>query len=478
VLESHKEWAAIAKRFPKRNWRDVEPIGLNAWSAAKYEHTGLAKIHKRSYDANVLVEIRDVRVPASSHHPSFTRLAKHRTHLIAYTHADLIDEETRDKVEDWTNTIWPESQSIFVDTRADSRNDKLHLFDKMYDGLLYHIEKKSQNFALTVGVPNVGKSSVLMALLRLGQQRGLLPKSSVKTRRSTKKSGIQRGQKPAVEDVPGKTREITEYMLREKPRAFFMDVPGITPPRFYFRERPEVWLAYGAANLLPLEKAALQNVEMQKQFCDYVLHCANRDGVFHYVDKLRLNGPTNDIDECLSKLANKFADKLDEEKLTLKRCENFLKLYNTGNLGPLILDDMSDLGWRPFEFKDDHFISKNQKKSGRSDRRDYSDMYDGVGGDWAGPDRGSSAKKGNKRQNHPIGEEDYQFDDDDEDLEYFERGRKNSASKGVKGIKNDNDNWFDDYNDIMAAQLGAGDRSNHKKDGGKHGGGRRSNQRI
>ena len=121
VLESHKEWAAIAKRFPKRNWRDVEPIGLNAWSAAKYEHTGLAKIHKRSYDANVLVEIRDVRVPASSHHPSFTRLAKHRTHLIAYTHADLIDEETRDKVEDWTNTIWPESQTIFVDTRADSR---------------------------------------------------------------------------------------------------------------------------------------------------------------------------------------------------------------------------------------------------------------------------------------------------------------------------------------------------------------------
>jgi ribosome biogenesis GTPase A len=211
----------------------------------------------------------------------------------------------------------------------------LHHFDEIYDTLLHCIEQKSQNFALTVGVPNVGKSSVLASLLRLGRQRGLIPKNAVKTRVSPTKKSTTNGRQPGVEDKPGKTREITEYLLREKPSAFFMDVPGITPPGFYFKERPEVWFSFGATNLLPLSKYALQNVEMQKQFCDYILCCANRDGVFHYVDKLRLDGPTDDINECLSKLANKYATKWDAEKLTLKRCENFLKLYNTGNLGSL-----------------------------------------------------------------------------------------------------------------------------------------------
>ncbi|KAL7479451.1 hypothetical protein ACHAW6_005180 [Cyclotella cf. meneghiniana] len=353
---NHGKWSDAVKHFPKRNWTEIEPIGLEAWSAARYEYKGLANIHKRSYDASVLLEIRDVRVPASSHHPSFTRLAKHRVHLIAYTHADLIDSKTRDRVENWTKAIWPESLSIFLDTRADCRtNDTLHHFDEIYDTLLHCIEQKSQNCALTVGVPNVGKSSVLVSLLRLGRQRGLIPKNAVKTRVSPTKKSTTNGRQPGVEDKPGKTREITEYLLREKPRAFFMDVPGITPPGFYFKERPEVWYGFGATNLLPLSKYALQNVEMQRQFCDYVLYCANRDGVFHYVDKLRLDGPTDDINACLSKLANKYATKWDVEKLTLKRCENFLKLYNTGNLGPLVLDDMSDLAWKPFKVNDGHF---------------------------------------------------------------------------------------------------------------------------
>ena len=348
VTSNQAKWAEIAKTFPITKWNTVHPTGLDNWSSAAYELKGLAKIHKRSYDANVLVEIRDVRVPATSHHPSFTRLAKHRTHLIAYTHADLIDEATRHRVETWTNRIWPESRSIFVDTRVDSRNDSLHHFDDMLDGLLSCIERSSQNFALMVGVPNVGKSSVLMTLLRLARQRGIIPKKMIKTRASPKKSNLRKGQKPSVEDIPGKTREITEYLLRDKPRAFFMDVPGITPPPDFFEDRPDAWFGFGATNLLPLSEDALEDIKLQKQFCSYVLHCANRDSIFHYVDKFQLSGPTNDIDECLSQLSNKYKGKLDEEMLTLKRCQTFLKLFNTGNLGPLVLDDMGNFGWRPY----------------------------------------------------------------------------------------------------------------------------------
>ena len=161
----------MVQNFPNKiNWKSIEPTGLNLFfNSAPYEHRGLAQIHERSYDARVLLEIRDVRVPASSHHPSFTRLAKHRTHLIAYTHADLIDEATRDGVLKWTNTCWPHAQQIFfVDTRIDSRKsgdtNSSSAYMELYNGILKHLT--SSNQALTVGVANVGKSSILQSILR------------------------------------------------------------------------------------------------------------------------------------------------------------------------------------------------------------------------------------------------------------------------------------------------------------------------
>ena len=46
--------------------------------------------------------------------------------------------------------------------------------------------------------------------------------------------------KPKVRDVPGFTKELTQYLLRDKPKAYCLDVPGITPPPDFFYERPQV----------------------------------------------------------------------------------------------------------------------------------------------------------------------------------------------------------------------------------------------
>jgi len=340
-----------------RKWRnkhfDIGPFDGYLPSGLKYEIDALKAIHKISFDANVLLEIRDVRVPASTHHPSFTRLAKHRLHLICYTHADVIDVATRDKVEQWTQESWPKSRSIFVDSRQE-RGDA-ESFDTVYDGLLHHIDSRGGiNSALTVGVPNTGKSSLLLSLLRNAKSRGLIPKNKVKTKISGKGKGLRKGSSPEILDVPGKTRTITEYLIREKPRAFFLDVPGMTPPTFFFEERPEAWFGFGAVNCLPMSKAMKEDPELQTAFCDYVLYCMNRDRIFQYVDKLGLDGPTNDIDEALSNISTRYADKLREDKLQLKRCATFLKLFNTGNLGPVILDDLRE-PYKQFSFKDKHF---------------------------------------------------------------------------------------------------------------------------
>lgn len=373
----NKTLSSWKMRVKAKRW-NVEPYRLTP--QANYEVEALKEIHSRSYSANVLLEVRDVRLPASSHHPSFTRLAKHRLHLVCYTHADMIDAATRDRVEDWTNRSWPGSRSIFVDSR-EHRQNVAEGFNLVYDSLLKHIEESGgMNTALTVGVSNTGKSSLLLALIRTARARGEIPqklkvaqaigKKNKKRRVSKAKSSV------AIQDKPGKTREITEYLLREKPRAFFLDVPGMTPPAFFFAERPEAWFGFGAANLLPTGKDVDEDLQIQMSFCDYVLHAMNRDGLFGYVKKLNLQRPTDDLNLVLEAV-KMGREGFDQEVLMKQRCKSFLSLFNHGSFGPVILDDISQL-YKNFVFKDSHFTKRfhgyERKPDAKADKFDDDDF--------------------------------------------------------------------------------------------------------
>lgn len=400
--EQQAKWERMVRRdFDKPPQFQIPPHQVSG--PAPYEFDALEEVHNKSYSSNVLLEVRDVRVPASSHHPSFTRLAKHRLHLICYTHADMIDAATRDRVEKWTQKSWPDSKSIFVDVRenrpiyADGKSKKERqkeqkenkdevetqetpegVWDLVYDSLLKHLEEKGgNNVALTVGVANTGKSSLLMALMKTARNRGELPKG--KTRARTPSYVNRKGKRvkarmvkagpAAIEDRPGKTRELTEYLLREKPRTFFLDVPGVTPPSFFLEERPESWYALAATNLLPPNAINLRTPDPDTftAICDYVLRCLNRDGCFGYVRKFDLKEPTDDVQVLLETLNNKYAHKIDARKLQLRRCETFLKLLNTGNLGSVILDDLT-YPHKKFEFKEHHFKKKNRNPRDRDER--------------------------------------------------------------------------------------------------------------
>lgn len=379
----------------------------------------MENIHKRSYDANVLLEIRDVRLPASTHHPSFTRLAKHRLHLICYTHADMIDASTRDRVRKWTQRSWPDSDCFFADTREARSSPES--FESLYQWIINSLDKKGGNrTALTVGVPNTGKSSVLLNLLKHARHCGLIPKQ-VKARVSLKKKSLHAAGGVGIHDAPGKTRELTDYLLLKNPRTYFLDVPGMTPPPFLFDERPEAWYGFGAANLLVLPKDYSINVECQTLFCEYVLYAMNRDRLFDYVKQLNLTEPTNDVHVALSRLGGKDKDKLSGDALKLKQCRTFLKLLNTGNFGPVILDDIQR-SFRPFTFRDSHFQKKKggrdyddddadewdyRKQTGKTSRRDYdsSSNNNNNGAEW------DSRKHigGKRRRNIDDNEEAFSF---------------------------------------------------------------------
>ncbi|KAL9187226.1 hypothetical protein ACHAXT_001329 [Thalassiosira profunda] len=400
-----RKWAAKCKRFPE--WRADLPAEYEdgIGRAPAYEHVALQQLHKLSYDSNVLLEVRDVRLPASTHHPSFTRLAAHRNHLICYTHADMIDEQTRNDVAQWTKQSWPDSDAFFCDTR---QNRSADAFASLYNWIVTSMdEARGMNCALTTGVANTGKSSVLLSLLKHAKREGHIPKkfrsSTISTKGKRVRSNRKKAGTPNVEDVPGKTRDLTEWEVRSNPRLYFLDVPGVTQPYAYFKQRPEAWYGMAAANLVHQSDNMRKDPQLQRALCAYVLSCLNRDNRFLYVSKFRLDGPTDDVDECLAMFANKFKDRLDEDDLLLKRTETFLKFLNTGNLGSVVLDDLRR-PYRRFRYEDvDEVGYSHDGGSDGSPRKGQRRYRDGNGDDNYG---GGGPRRG---RNKP------RFDDDDDD---------------------------------------------------------------
>jgi ribosome biogenesis GTPase A len=364
----HKLWTKLTKSFIEFN----EPVTFKT-GFRSFEKNGLEQLHALSYQHNTVLEIRDVRIPNSSHHPSLTRLCKHRNHMICYTHSDLLSEEDVQKVREWTSREWPDASYMFLDVR-ESRSDFREHYD-FYTWITSTLDAVGgENCALTFGIPNVGKSAALLGLLRWNKK--------VMIRKETgagKKVG--RGYKPEIEDRPGKTKEIVQYVLRDKPRLYCLDVPGLTPPAYYFLEYPDSFYGLCAAGCLDMGRKPSKGKVLEYRDGDYenllrptvayALERMNKAGNFRYVKKIGLSQPTDDpqvaIRACVAGKA--LRKKVGREEwqtyhfdmdTMVGAARRFLHLLGNGNFGSVILDDLG---------KKHHGFYASKKKSGPGRRR-------------------------------------------------------------------------------------------------------------
>lgn len=172
-----------------------------------------------------------------------------------------------------------------------------------------------------------------------------LPPALQRRRTRLDKGNASKRGKPSILNKPGHTKELEQYLLRDKPRAYCLDVPGITPPPDLFIERPEAWYALAASGCLPLSQSD-GDFEGLARICSYILYALNRDRSFGYVKKLGLKGPTADIHEIIG---GGYGG-MHGEGFGI-RPTSFIKLFRTGNFGPALLDDLST-PYRPIVFRD------------------------------------------------------------------------------------------------------------------------------
>ncbi|CAD6217249.1 GSCOCG00004747001-RA-CDS [Cotesia congregata] len=284
---------------------------------------GLRQMQQNLKNVDCIIEVHDARVPISGRCRDFrTTVSGLKPHILVLNKKDLADltraEEYRKNLasEGFEHVIF----TNFKDQKCQGMQSILPLAIKLIENSPRYNRAVSPDFsAMIIGVPNVGKSSLINRL---------------RNKYLNKKNAT------AVGAVPGITRSVlTRIKISEKPPVFVLDTPGILTP--YVRD-----VLSGLK--LSLVGCLQDHLVGQEIIADFLLFWLNKQKKFEYVNQLKLSQPNDNILEVLTEIAmnlnrTKRIRNFDGQRIIrpdyIFAAEHFIKTFRNGELGPVCLDD-------------------------------------------------------------------------------------------------------------------------------------------
>ena len=160
------------------------------------------------------------------------------------------------------------------------------------------------------GIPNTGKSSFINTF---------------------KKDVDHDKNKLHVAPNPGVTKKISNRLkILNSPKVYIYDTPGVNLPML---DSAEAVLKLAACECIPTAVAG------PIQTADYLLFWLNRKRQYKYAFQCGLAGPSNNIIEVLAYYARKRNLMLDGKPRVKDAAEHFVRMFNKGELGRVILED-------------------------------------------------------------------------------------------------------------------------------------------
>ncbi|KAI7805230.1 putative mitochondrial ribosome-associated GTPase 1 [Triplophysa rosa] len=188
-------------------------------------------------------------------------------------------------------------------------------------GPRYHREDDRSYCLMVIGVPNVGKSSLINAVRR---------------------TYLKKGKASKVGGEPGITKAIlTKIQVCDRPIIYLLDTPGVLPPRI---ENIETGMKLGLCGTI------LDHLVGEDIIADYLLFSLNRLDRFGYVEKYNLEGPCDDIQHVLKCIAVKLGKTKRMKAITgvgnitvqvpdyTAAAYDFIRAFRKGELGKVLLD--------------------------------------------------------------------------------------------------------------------------------------------
>lgn len=285
---------------------------------------GLKQMKANLKSVDCIIEVHDARIPFSGRNPVFQESLDVKPHLLILNKMDLADLSNKQRI---LKTLGKNRVKNVLFT--DSLKQRDENVKKLTPMVVDIIEKKPRfnrdentNYCLMViGVPNVGKSSLINSLRR---------------------TNLKKGRASRVGGEPGITKAVlTKIQVCERPMIHLLDTPGVLPPKI---ESVETGMK------LALCGTILDHLVGEDIIADYLLYSMNRLGNFSYVERYDLQEPSDDIQYVLKRIAIKLGKTQRVKAITgvgnitvivpnyTAAAYDFIRAFRKGELGQVMLD--------------------------------------------------------------------------------------------------------------------------------------------
>ncbi|CAI4225997.1 unnamed protein product [Auanema sp. JU1783] len=292
----------------------------------------LKKMEGKLRTVDLIIEVHDARVPISGRNPQFyNKLYGVRPHILVLNKRDLIDlKKYKRPIEEYyaeqgvQTIIWTDCKRRLSKTLHELRTKMVEMLNETQR---YNREVKTEYQIMVVGIPNVGKSSLINSLRS--------------TNLGMKHNAVVEGARPGVT-----VRVQNRVRILDKPSVYILDTPGVLCPSH--RNVDE-------AMKLALCDLILESQTSPHHVADYLLYWLNKREDFSYLNLLGIDGePTDDLNRLLLRICaahdlrvKRLVGSEYAERWDMERAANMLvTLFRKNKLSDCCLDhDLLNRGY-------------------------------------------------------------------------------------------------------------------------------------